>query len=59
MYKKKGHILINSGTLLFGDDWLYLCIICLSINKANKYRKLDFTAFAQTKLLIRQAEILH
>ena len=58
MYKKKGHILINSG-ILFGDDWLYLCIICLSINKANKYRKLDFTAFAQTKLLIRQAEILH
>ena len=57
MYKKKGHILINSG--IFGDDWLYLCIICLSINKANKYRKLDFTAFAQTKLLIRQAEILH
>ena len=38
---------------------MYLCIICLSINKANKYRKLDFTAFAQTKLLIRQAEILH
>ena len=38
---------------------MYLCIICLSINKKNKYKKLDFTAFAQTKLLIRQAEILH